>query len=238
LFLFSDKWYNLAKDEKQPYIDLAKVDKERFKKELKEFKQLNPDDESVKQGEPSKKKIKKDTQSSKTDIIEQPTTSAQAMSSLNNGLSQTSRKDDDVPKTFVGVNCELPIFTESFLEHNKAIESELKMLRKNNIEIEQHNSVLMKHIENMENGVRKVDNEISQERKKNMHLEVYLTKLRCLLASGFNSLSLPNCKDRATVENIDKYLGDLATETARTQNSAISQKARDILKKLDLKSIS
>lgn len=108
------------------------------------------------------------------------------------------------------------------------------MLRKNNIEIEQQNSVLMKHIENMVNGVSKVESEILANKQRNVQLEIYLTRLRCILASGFNSLTLPTIKT-ASVENIDKYIDELSSEATAASSPMIVSKAQEILRKMDLK---
>lgn len=109
------------------------------------------------------------------------------------------------------------------------------MLRKNNIEIEQQNSVLMKHVENMVNGVTKVESEILTNKHRNVQLEIYLTRLRCILASGFNSLTLPPLKTTASVENIDKYIGEMSSEATAAAFPTIVSKATEILRKMDLK---
>jgi hypothetical protein len=235
-------WFNLPKAEKQPYSDLAKADQERFQREKKEFDRLNPDGgKEDDEKSPEKKKKKRQRKAAKPDIPEtqmQPHSSSTPIPSTSKqaALNQiATKKDDELPKTFfIGMDCELPIFTDAFLEHNKTIEAELKLLRKNNIEMEQQNSVLLKHVENMENGVRKVESEIAQTKKKNMQLEVYLTKLRCLLAANFHSLSLPGSKGGATVENIDKYMLDLSNEAKKAHSTSVT-KAREILKNVDLK---
>lgn len=250
--LVANQWYKLPKTEKQPYIDLAKADKERYNREKEEFDRLNPDggkeiESTPKKPKSSKKRQRKNDkkpESNPTDV-KQPHSSSDILTNSMPSTSkqiqptpqQTGKRDDELPKTFfIGMDCELPIFTDAFLEHNKTIEAELKILRKNNIEMEQQNSVLMKHVENMEMGVRKVESEIAQTKKKNMQLEVYLTKLRCLLAANFHSLSLPGNKNGATVENIDKYMMDLAAETKKS-HSTVATKAKDILKNIDLKII-
>lgn len=238
--LVASMWYNLAKEEKQPYLDLARIDKERFNQELKEFEILNPiasDEGSLNKSSKKKPRKKKLTTSSlpSSPVMQSPNHNIAGTSSSFHApqpsLPQVVKREDDVPRAFIGTNCEVPIFTDVFLDHNKSIEAELKILRKNNIEMEQQNSVLMKHIENMENGVFKVENEVALTKKKNMQLEVYLTKLRCLLAANFHSLSLPGSKGGATVENIDKYLLDLSQKS----HTGTSTKAREILKNVDFK---
>lgn len=239
--LVASMWYNLAKESKQPYLDLANIDKERFNQELKEFEILNPNasnEGSSLLNKRSKKKPRnrKTTSSLPSSPVMQPANDIAGTSSSflaqSLALLPPAKKEDDAPKAFIGNNCEVPIFTDVFLDHNKSIEAELKILRKNNIEMEQQNSVLMKHIENMSNGVFKVENEVALTRKKNLQLEVYLTKLRCLLAANFHSLSLPgSSKGGATVENIDKYLLDLSQKP----HTGTAAKARETLKNVDLK---
>lgn len=46
-------------------------------------------------------------------------------------------------------NKKVPVFTAEFLNENKLIESELRKLRKLNNDYEEHNSVLIKYIENL-----------------------------------------------------------------------------------------
>lgn len=226
--LVAAKWYGLSRDEKQPYLDEAKLDKDRFKRELKEFNRQHPDGKTDEPTPKKKLKLKGGTENGVSEASEK---SKQA---VENGL----KKDDDVPKTsmnFMGTNCELPIFTDHFLEHNKIIETELKLLRKNNVEIEQQNSVLMKHIENMENGVKKVESEISATKEQNVRMEKYLTKMKIILASGLHSLTLPSLKSGATVENIEKYMTDMSSDATLQKSPGAVNKAREILRKMDLK---
>lgn len=226
--LVAAKWYGLGRDEKQPYLDEAKLDKDRFKRELKEFNRQHPDEKTVEQTPKKKLKLKNGTENGISGASEKSKQTAET------GL----KKDEDVPKTsmnFMGTNCELPIFTDNFLEHNKIIETELKLLRKNNVEIEQQNSVLMKHIENMENGVKKVETEISATKEQNVRLEKYLTKMKIILASGLHSLTLPSLKSGATVENIEKYMTDMSSEATLQKSPGAVNKAREILRKMDLK---
>jgi len=93
----------------------------------------------------------------------------------------------------------------------------------------------MKHIENMVNGVTKVESEILANKQRNVQLEIYLTRLRCILASGFNSLTLPSMHTTASVENIDQYISEMASEATAATSPAIVNKAAKILRKLDLK---
>lgn len=87
----------------------------------------------------------------------------------------------------------------------------------------------------MVNGVTKVESEVQANKQRNQQLEIYLTRLRCILASGFNSLTLPAMKSAASVENIDKYVGELSSEATAANFPAIVTRASEILRKMDLK---
>lgn len=243
-------WLSLDMNLKKPYLDQAQIDKDRYFREMEEYNLLYKPKETNEDDEPPKKKSKKKTKSvvkaenlpSTSGVsanITQPSSSSQKSTNDINKLDVPSVSNainkEEIPKAFLTSNCELPIFTDAFLEHNKIIEAELKTLRKNNIEIEQQNSVLMKHIENMDNGVNKVEGEIAANRQKNSQLEIYLVKLRIKLSAHFNSHTQPGWKTGATVENIDKYFQDLAVEAKKHPSSVFVSKARDILKKVDLK---
>lgn len=220
----ASKWYSLTKDEKQKYLDEGKQDKERFEKEVKEYKKHHPEAEADAPIEPPKKSKPAITQPSNghTPCIEKTKTTK----------VEVLKPHDDVPKAYVGLNCELPIFTDEFLNHNKEVESELKLLRKKNLDIDQQNSVLAKHVENMQNGVHKVDSEIAVMKEQNVHLEEYLTKMKCVLASGLHSLNLPALKSGASIENIDRYMLELASAAT---SPATTSKASDIIRKMNLK---
>lgn len=135
-------------------------------------------------------------------------------------------------------NGEIPIFTEEFLQHNRVIDSELKKIRKINTDYEQQNSVLEKHVENMQNGIAKTKNEIDDLQDENRLLETYLTKLREKMANAFAGHAIPTELSGATIDNIDKYMDDLHEMVkANSHGPASLNKAKDIVRKLDLNSI-
>lgn len=141
----AQKWHGLSYEEKKPYNDSFKVDQERFKIEMEEFERKQEElGESVTKDVVKKKKKKRGVEP----VAPAPAPVIQEVI--------LKKKEDEIPKAFINSNCELPVFTDAFLEHNKQIEFELKRFRKANLEIEQQNSVLMKHVENMDNGVMKV----------------------------------------------------------------------------------
>lgn len=129
---------------------------------------------------------------------------------------------------------EIPIFTDQFLEHNRQIDAELKKLRKLNTDYEHQNSVLEKHVENMQNGIGKLTNETNELVEENKRLQRYLDVIRQKLATALCDLALPSEPHGAHLQNIDKYMNDL-NEMAKTNSHgpASLNKAKDILRKID-----
>lgn len=129
---------------------------------------------------------------------------------------------------------DIPIFTEEFLDNNKAVDSELRMLRKSNTDYEQQNSVLEKHVENMTNGVKKLQDEKTALRSSNDVLQVYIDRLREKLAGALSTLAIPS-EPGATVANISKYMSDLQQmANSNSHGPASLNKAKDIIRKLNL----
>lgn len=129
----------------------------------------------------------------------------------------------------------IPIFTEEFLEHNKCVDMELRSLRKSHADFEQQNAVLEKHVENMKFGVEKMINENDELQEKNRLLEMYLDKLKLKLTQALSGLAIPTEPNGATLDNIDKYMSDLyKMATTNTHGPASLNKAKDIIRKLDL----
>ena len=84
---------------------------------------------------------------------------------------------------------DIPIFTEEFLDHNKARELELKQLRKQTGEFEEQNAVLGKHIESMKSAITKLEVDTVQQRQSNAALQHQLDQLRQLVVSNFKVCS-------------------------------------------------
>lgn len=130
---------------------------------------------------------------------------------------------------------EIPIFTHEFLDHNRTYDLELKALRKSKTDLEQQNAILEKYVENMKCGVDKLISENDELQQKNHHLQLYLDKLKRKLAQALSALPLPSAPNGATVDNIDIYMQELyRMSTANTHGPATLNKAKDIIRKLDL----
>jgi hypothetical protein len=230
--LVAERWYKSSVEERREYEEEAKKDKERFNEEMRVYKEEHPDFEGTTNGK-SKKKKKKGINNEENEKSNEKSDKKEKSSKKSKENETQNEKKSDENHIITTNNFELPIFTDVFLSHNTTIETELKELKKSNNSTELQNDFLQKFIENMQSGIAKITDEISSERQVNSNLEMYLTRLRCTLASSFNSLSLPNTKT-ASVENIDDYLNELTSDNNNLTASIIN-KSKDIIKKADLK---
>lgn len=92
----------MSAEEKQPYLEQAKLDKERFKMDLKEFNKNHPEDVPH---SPSKKKSKVGVKVKSEQPKVQPSLPAPV---VNDQVVVT--KEIETPRpSFIGTNCELPV---------------------------------------------------------------------------------------------------------------------------------
>ncbi|PNI38002.1 HMG20A isoform 11, partial [Pan troglodytes] len=90
-----------------------------------------------------------------------------------------------------------------------AREAELRQLRKSNMEFEERNAALQKHVESMRTAVEKLEVDVIQERSRNTVLQQHLETLRQVLTSSFASMPLPGSGETPTVDTIDSYMNRL-----------------------------
>lgn len=132
---------------------------------------------------------------------------------------------------------DIPIFTEDFLDHNKVVDFELRMLRKSNTDYELQNSVLERHVENMSNGVDKLRSEGAEMERTNDALQAYLDGLQAKLVAALGA-PIPGHADGATMANLGEYMAGLVALSASSSSghggSGALNKARDVLRKLDV----
>lgn len=67
----------------------------------------------------------------------------------------------------------------------------MRQLRKTNMEYEERNAALQKHVESMRGAVERLEGDVVQERGRNGLLQQHLDTLRQALASSFSSIPLP-----------------------------------------------
>lgn len=79
--------------------------------------------------------------------------------------------------------------------HATAREAEMRQLRKTNMEYEERNAALQKHVESMRGAVERLEGDVMQERGRNSLLQQHLETLRQALTSSFSSVPLP-CENK------------------------------------------
>lgn len=177
---------------------------------------------------------------------------------------------------------DIPIFTEEFLEYNKSNtryfesvitrvsifklilntiadrETELRLLRKNNTDLEQQNAILEKHLDNMKQAVDKLQIETLQRKTSNNLLQQHLQKMRNCFTETFSNISLPGkniykllsavcsilqflfgvfptgTNEAPNSSNIDQYVSKLHTLLQDNSNSTLYNKVKHAVSIMDL----
>eukprot|EP00062_Callorhinchus_milii_P002532 gi/632938806/ref/XP_007906476.1/ PREDICTED: high mobility group protein 20A isoform X1 [Callorhinchus milii] len=215
--MLGNEWSKLPANNKQHYLDEAERDKERYMKELEQYQQT----EAYKlfnQKAEDKQHVK--------DLIH---TQDEGYESANipGTEKQAELKDNAV--------LDIPIFSEEFLDHSKAREQELRQLRKSNIEYEERNAALQKHVESMKMAVEKLETDVIQERNLKGVLQQHLEALRQALTSTFATVPLPGSGETPTLDTIDSYMRKLHSVILSSphDNENLIATVRDLVSRLD-----
>uniref|UniRef100_A0A8C9VAG9 High mobility group protein 20A n=1 Tax=Scleropages formosus TaxID=113540 RepID=A0A8C9VAG9_SCLFO len=181
--MLGNEWSKLPADEKQRYLDEAERDKERYMRELEKYQKTE-----------AYKRFTRKVQEKK----------GKAHRGGNTNAKFTKDAEGKERSVF-----DIPIFTEEFLNHSKAREAEMRQLRKTNMEYEERNAALQKHVESMRGAVERLEGDVMQERSRNSLLQQHLENLRQALASGLSGLPLPGSGETPTLDTIDSYMKKL-----------------------------
>lgn len=181
------EWTRLAPNDKQRYLDEAEREKMQYAQELKEYQQTEAF--HITSAKIQDRRIKKDAPS--------VTISASSGSSLQKASDFSSRFD-------------IPIFTEEFLDQNKAREAELRRLRKANIEFEEQNAVLQRHIKDMYTAKERLEAELGQDEQRTQALHKHLLAIKHTLVNSLSTVPLPGTGETASLGNLDSYLSRLS----------------------------
>lgn len=207
------EWSSLPVDQKQQYLDAAEQDKERYNREVSDYKQteayrlFSEKQNTEKHGENKKER---------------------------NGTEPTIEQNEVPPEKdhdFSGFD--IPIFTEEFLDHNKACETELRQLRKATSDYEAQNAVLQRHVDSLHAAVNRLESETSQQRATNQSLQRHLDSLRSQLAGSFATIPLQGTHDGATLQNIDGYVERLESLLSSNVDPALRNTIRAAVSRLE-----
>ncbi|KAI2587914.1 high mobility group 20B, partial [Homo sapiens] len=153
----------------QRYLDEAEREKQQYMKELRAYQQSEAYKMCTEKIQ--EKKIKKEDSSSGL---------------MNTLLNGHKGGDCDGFSTF-----DVPIFTEEFLDQNKAREAELRRLRKMNVAFEEQNAVLQRHTQSMSSARERLEQELALEERRTLALQQQLQAVRQALTASFASLPVP-----------------------------------------------
>nr|XP_028569461.1 SWI/SNF-related matrix-associated actin-dependent regulator of chromatin subfamily E member 1-related isoform X1 [Podarcis muralis] len=208
------EWSKLQPVDKQRYLDEAEREKQQYMKELREYQQSEAYKMCAEKMQ--EKKIKKEDAGSGV------------VNTLLNGYKLGEGGSDGF-STF-----DVPIFTEEFLDQNKAREAELRRLRKVNTEFEEQNSILQKHTENMSCAKERLEQELALEERQTIALQKQLQTVRQALTASFASLPIPGTGETPTLSTLDFYMAKLhsAIESNPVQNERLVVRVKEILSRI------
>ncbi|XP_034192085.1 high mobility group protein 2 [Osmia lignaria lignaria] len=213
--LLASEWSNLPADQKQQYLDAAEQDKERYNREFSDYKQTEAYRLFSEKQSSEKQQENRKQERNGTDL-----------NSEQNDIQQD--KDND----FTGFD--IPIFTEEFLDHNKACEAELRQLRKATSDYEAQNAVLQRHVDSLYAAVNRLESETNQQRTTNQALQRHLDSLRSQLAGCFATVPLPGTNEGATLQNIDSYVERLESLLSGNAEQSLRNAVRNAVSRLEL----
>lgn len=128
---------------------------------------------------------------------------------------------------------DIPIFTEEFLDHNKAREAELRQLRKSNTDYEQQNATIQTYIAGLHNAIEKLSVETQQQRSNNNALEQHLQHLRTVFTAAFTAIPVPGLEPPSS-STIDEYVVKLTAYVKEEPNNPVVTTLKNTISQLDV----
>uniref|UniRef100_A0A8C2ZC98 High mobility group protein 20A n=1 Tax=Cyclopterus lumpus TaxID=8103 RepID=A0A8C2ZC98_CYCLU len=212
--MLGNEWSKLPPEEKQRYLDEAERDKERYMRELEKYQKTEAYKHFTRKVQ-EKQKGKRHH-------------GGETWSAVHRSIHKDAEGKD---RTVF----DIPIFTEEFLNHSKAREAEMRQLRKTNMEYEERNAALQKHVESMRGAVERLEGDVMQERGRNGLLHQHLETLRQALTSSFSTVPLPASGETPTLDSIDSYMKKLHSIIVGCpqENEHLINTVRDVVNRLD-----
>ncbi|KAM3925074.1 high mobility group protein 20A isoform 1-T4 [Leptodactylus fuscus] len=211
--IVGSEWSKLPAEEKQRYLDEAERDKERYTKELQQYQ--------------------------KTEAYRSYSRKAQSRQKGRQQRQEGARTISSDPEKEVVLKerpvFDIPIFTEEFLNHSKAREAELRQLRKSNMEFEERNAALQKHVESMRSAVQRLEAELNQEQGRNTMLQQHLQNVRQTLTHCLRAVPIPGSNETPTLETIDSYMSRLQSAMLAhpKESEVLISVVREVLSQLE-----
>ncbi|KAM9480068.1 SWI/SNF-related matrix-associated actin-dependent regulator of chromatin subfamily E member 1-related-like isoform 3-T3 [Salvelinus alpinus] len=209
------EWSCLAPHDKQRFLDEAEREKLQYARELREYQQSEA--YQITSAKIQDKKVKREE-------------SPSVIINANSSGSAALKGSDYLSNRF-----DVPIFTEEFLDQNKAREAELRRLRKANVEFEEQNAVLQKHIADMYSAKERLEAELGQDELRTQALHRHLLAIKHTLVSSLSTVALPGTGETPSLGTLDSYLSRLSgtLESNPHEHRALLTQLRDVLSHLD-----
>jgi len=234
------KWKDLPTEDKQKYINEAELDKERYVKEMADYKKSDSYKQYLKETSNAKMARNEEahhfTSGMKTDKFD-------SNGFMNSASNSQGHSINSLQHEVNVAGFDIPIFTEEFIEHSRNREHEMRQIRKEINELEQQNNVLHKHIENMKQSTIKVESDIEKYQTTNDKIHKSLDIFRQTILNCFGNLPLPNTQEYPSPANIDDYImklySILANNTQNQQNDthAFRMHIKSTLSKINFNSL-
>ncbi|XP_024252553.1 SWI/SNF-related matrix-associated actin-dependent regulator of chromatin subfamily E member 1-related isoform X2 [Oncorhynchus tshawytscha] len=208
------EWSRLAPHDKQRFLDEAEREKLQYARELREYQQSEA--YQITCAKIQDKKVKRESPS--------------VIINANSSGSAALKGSDHLSNRF-----DVPIFTEEFLDQNKAREAELRRLRKANVEFEEQNAVLQKHISDMYSAKERLEAELGQDELRTQALHRHLLAIKHTLVSSLSTVALPGTGETPSLGTLDSYLSRLSgtLESNPHEHRALLAQLHDVLSHLD-----
>uniref|UniRef100_A0A672S1B9 HMG box domain-containing protein n=1 Tax=Sinocyclocheilus grahami TaxID=75366 RepID=A0A672S1B9_SINGR len=121
------------------------------------------------------------------------------------------------------------------IAHFSVREAELRRLRKANVEFEEQNAVLQKHIADMFSAKERLEAELGQDELRTQALQRHLQVIKQTLVNSLATVPLPGTGETPSVGTLDSYLSRLssALESRPHEHRALVLKLQELLAHLD-----
>ncbi|XP_023588892.1 SWI/SNF-related matrix-associated actin-dependent regulator of chromatin subfamily E member 1-related [Trichechus manatus latirostris] len=218
------EWSKLQPAEKQRYLDEAEREKQQYMKELRAYQQSEAYKMCTEKMQ--EKKIKKGGKGPGLKAVQCCSSEDSGSGLMNTLLNGHKGGDCDGFSTF-----DVPIFTEEFLDQNKAREAELRRLRKMNVAFEEQNAVLQRHTQSMNSARERLEQELALEERRTLALQQQLQAVRQALTASFASLPVPGTGETPTLSTLDFYMARLhdAIERDPARHEKLIVRIKEIL---------
>ncbi|XP_014239921.1 SWI/SNF-related matrix-associated actin-dependent regulator of chromatin subfamily E member 1-related-like [Cimex lectularius] len=200
--LLAAEWAVLPQDQKQQYLSAAEQDRVRYLEEVAAYKASQ---------------------------------AYRVVNNFNQNMKKPKVEIEESSQTALEKNqmaiCDIPIFTEEFLDHNKSREVELRQLRKSNTDYEQQNATIQTYIAGLQAAINKLDAETRLQTVNNNALEEQLTYLKNLFVNIFKKVKVPGIES-PSLETMNQDVANFILYYHANPTSSIVESVKKVYKEM------